>query len=278
MPETEREPERKHANVAAEARRAFTAWVEETPDGCSFAQVRVRKVPGGYRVSHVEDREEEVREVYDEPREAREVARFTEGGEHRPLKSAPNLRRGWRLDLADDGALILAMNYLYPAAVVHWYLEREGRLHKTTFRETAGRQSGIYERVKHLSDRAVQEAARACCEDAVCLKRTLWDVDEGQPLEMDRGAGEIPCPEPCSVFVSFARKVRTFEKEERYADAGGLTPSEKKDLRALVSAVAEGEVDLAREAEFDEPLNVRRMRYRRLTLSPKLAEVEKEKS
>jgi hypothetical protein len=117
----------------------------------------------------------------------------------------------------------------------------------------------------------VQDAARACCEDAVCLKKTLWNVDDETPLAMERGEGEIPCPEPCSVFVSFARRVRLFEREEqRDLDAAGLSPSEKVDLVALIEAAATGEVRFAREAEFDEPLNERRMRYRRLTLAPKL--------
>ncbi|MGH3088925.1 MAG: DR2241 family protein, partial [Rubrobacteraceae bacterium] len=152
------------------------------------------------------------------------------------------------------------------------HLYRGGELRITNFRENAARQSGMYERVKHLSDEAVQNAARACCEDEVCLKKTLWDVDENAPLESERGRGEIPCPEPCSVFVSFARRVRSFEKEERYADSGGLTPSEKGDLLSLVEAASSGEVEFAREAEFEKPINERRMRYRALTLAPKLRE------
>ena len=160
------------------------------------------------------------------------------------------------------------MNYFYPAGIVHWYLHREGRLGLTNFRENAARQSGIYKRVQRLSDRGVRDAASACCEDAVCLKKTLWDVDEDTPLDIHRGEGEIPCPEPCSVFVSFARRVRLFEREKR--DPSGLTPSEREDLASLVEAAATGRVDFVREAEFEEPLNERRMRYRRLTLVPKL--------
>jgi hypothetical protein len=103
------------------------------------------------------------------------------------------------------------------------------------------------------------------------LKKTLWDVDDTTPLEMDRGDGEIPCPEPCSVFVSFARRVRLFEREKkRDLDAIGLSPSEKEDLAALVKAASTGEVRFAREAEFEKPLNQRRVRYRELTLGPKL--------
>ncbi len=227
---------------------------------------------GGYELRHVEDTgaPRENLDVHHDPRAAREIAKLTESGEYRPLKSSPNLRRGWALLAPDAAALGVAMNYLYPAGVVHWHLHREGKLEVTHYRENAARQSGIYKRVQRLSDRGVQNAARACCESAVCLKKILWDVDEGTPLEAERGEGEIPCPEPCSVFVSFARRVRLFEREEKGLSPGELTPSEKQDLTALVEAAATGSVGFAREAEFEEPLNERRMRYRRLTLLPKL--------
>lgn len=259
-------------NVAADSREAFAAWIDSAPDGRIFGQVFVRRIsPSGYSLRHSADAETEDLEVREDPRSAREIAKLTENGEYRPLKSSPNLRRGWEIRVADTPGLATAMNYLYPAGVVHWYLHREGRLDVTSFRENAARQSGIYKRVQRLSDGGVHDAARACCEDAVCLKKTLWDVDESTPLDIDRGEGEIPCPEPCSVFVSFARRVRLFEREaKRDLDAIGLSPSEREDLAALVEAAATGEVRFAREAEFEKPLNERRMRYRRLTLVPKL--------
>ena len=256
-------------NVAADSRDAFAAWVEAAPDGRVFGQVILRPdATGGYALRHVDDAHADDLAVSDDPRAAREIARLTQEGEYRPLKSSPNLRRGWDLRVADAGALATAMNYLYPAGVVHWHLYREGRLGLTSFRDNAARQSGIYKRVQRLSDRGVLDAARACCEDSVCLKRTLWEVDGKTQLEMDRGDGEIPCPEPCSIFVSFARRVRLFEREER--DASGLTPSEREDLVALVGTAATGEVRFAREAEFEKPLNERRMRYRSITLVPRL--------
>ena len=262
------------ANAAAEAREAFAAWVDESPAdrGRLFGQVLVRPAtPAGYALRHLDDADANGLRVYEDPRAAREIAKLTEAGEYRPLKSSPNLRRGWELRVEDARALATAMNYLYPAGVVHWYLHRKERLEITSFRQNAARQSGIYKRIQRLSDEGVQDAARACCEDAVCLKKTLWEVDEGTPLAMDRGSGEIPCPEPCSVFVSFARRVRLFEREKkRDLDAIGLSPSEKEDLAALVEAASTGEVRFAREAAFEEPLNERRMRYRKLTLVPKL--------
>lgn len=267
-----RVPPKPSENLAAESRRAFASWVAESPEGRKFAQVLVKREESGYRLCHIDDAVAEGLKLYETPRDAREISKLTEDGEYRPLKSAPNLRRGWLLRVADDKELAIAMNYLYPAAIVHWYLHLRGELEVTHYRQNAARQSGIYKRVQALTDEGVQDAARACCEDAVCLKKTLWDVDERLPLAMERGEGEIPCPEPCSIFVSFARRVRLFEREKkRDLDAIGLSPSEKEDLAALVEAAATGEVEFAREAEFEESLNERRMRYRRLTLIPKLA-------
>jgi hypothetical protein len=258
-------------NTAAASREAFARWVDEAPDGRVFGQVILRPTPaGGYALRHADDARVIDLQKSDDPRHAREIARLTANGAYRPLKSSPNLRRGWELNVADARSLGTAMDYLYPAGVVHWHLLREGTLSLTSFRQNAARQSGIYQRTKRLTDRGVQDAARACCEDEVCLKKTLWDVDENTPLDMERGEGEIPCPEPCSIFVSFARRVRFFEREKE-RDADGLSPSEREDIAALVEAAASGEVRFAREAEFEKPLNERRMRYRRLTLVPKLS-------
>jgi hypothetical protein len=267
-------------NVAAASREAFAAWIDEQPGGRIFCQVLIRPAPPvGYYLCHKDDAEASNLELYDDPRAAREIAKLTDAGEYRPLKSSPNLRRGWELRVGEARGLATAMNYLYPAGVVHWHLHREGRLEITDYRENAARQSGIYKRIQRLSDEGVQDAARACCEDTVCLKKTLWNVDAKTLLEMDRGDGEIPCPEPCSVFVSFARRVRLFEREKkRDLDAAGLSPSEKEDLATLVEAAADGAdgIKYAREAEFEKPLNERRLRYRRLTLLPKLRLAEPE--
>ena len=259
-------------SLAASSREAFAAWVDANPGGRIFAQVLVRPMPpAGYSLCHEVDADAAGLNLHKDPRAAREIAKLTEAGDYRPLKSSPNLRRGWELRVGDARELAIAMNYLYPAGISHWHLYREGRLETTDFRDNAARQSGIYKRVRHLSDRGVHYAALACCEDAVCLKKILWNVDDETPLAMERGEGEIPCPEPCSVFISFARRVRLFEREEqRDLDARGLSPSEREDLVALIEAAATGEVRFAREAEFEKPLNERGMRYRRLTLAPKL--------
>ena len=257
-------------NVAKASREAFVAWVDGAAEGRVFGQVLVRATATGYSLRHRDDVDAANLELHQDPRAAREIAKLTEDGEHRPLKSSPNLRSGWEIQVLSERELAVAMSYLYPAGVVHWHLWRVGKLEVTNFRENAARQSGIYKRIQRLSDKGLQDAARACCEDAVCLKKTLWNVDEKTPLEMERGEGEIPCPEPCNIFISFARRVRLFEQEERNLDAARFSPSEREDLAALVEAAATGKVRFAREAEFEQPLNKRRMRYRKLTLVRKL--------
>ena len=224
-------------NVAAASREAFAAWVNESTEGArTFGQVLIRSATPGYSLRHKDDAGATDLKVHKDPRAAREIAKLTEDGEHRPLKSSPNLRSGWEIQVLSERELAVAMSYLYPAGVVHWHLWRVGKLEVTNFRENAARQSGIYKRIQRLSDKGLQDAARACCEDAVCLKKTLWNVDEKTPLEMERG----------------------------------FSPSEREDLAALVEAAATGKVRFAREAEFEQPLNKRRMRYRKLTLVRKL--------
>ena len=169
-------------NVAAEARKAFARWVDETPEGRLFAQVLVRSLSPGYELRHADDAGREDLTVYEDPRGAREISKLTEDGEYRPLKSSPNLRQGWSLRVSDDRELATAMNHLYPAALVHWHLYREGRLEVTNYRENAARQSGIYKRVQRLTDEGVQDAGAG-----VLRRRSMSQKD---PL--GRGRGQSP--------------------------------------------------------------------------------------
>lgn len=182
-------------NVAAASREAFAAWVDEDPDGRVFGQILIRSAsPAGYYLCHEDDARVASLELYDDPRAAREIAKLTGAGEYRPLKSSPNLRRGWELRVEDARGLAAAMDYLYPAGVVHWYLYREGRLEITDYRENAARQSGIYKRIQRLSDEGVQNAARACCEDAVCLKRPSGTWTPERPWRWTGGTVRSPAP------------------------------------------------------------------------------------
>ena len=265
----------------AEARAALVAWVDEAgPGGRTFLQAHLRATgEGRYEIRHRRDAAlpHDALEVSRDPFAARAIAQVTDEGEHRPLKTSPNLRGGWALAGLDARALWTALDYLYPACALHWHAGRTGTLRVTHWRETSLRQSGMYGAVKLLDADAVRNAVRACCGDAVCLRRVAWEVDAETPMRMtDEGPPEggalVPCPEACSMFVSFARQVLKTERAPRQPLAG-LVPmgaEETKQLRALVAAAAAGTLGGVREGEFDDPLNPRRIRY----LAARLADAE----
>ena len=257
----------------AEARSALLAWVDQAGEaGRTFLQARLlRTGDGRYELRHRRDVHRSLRSlehVSSDPFSAREIAQTTGAGAHRPLKTSPNLRQGWALVGLDGPGAWTALDYLYPAAAVHWHAGRTGTLRVTHWRETAGRQSGIYSPVRLLADPAVRDTVRACCADAACLRRVAWDLDRGTPLGvLDGGAAtgdaEVPCPEACSLFVSLAREVVRVERAPRteVPGLGAVGPAEAAQLRAVVAAAADGTLGTVREGEFGDPTNLRRIRY-----------------
>lgn len=201
--------------------------------------------------------------VYEDPLDAREVATFDTDGRYRPLKTAPTLVTGWAFAPLDGHDLVRTVDFFYPATIANWHLERRGELDITHWRAAAERQTGIYDVVDELPPEAVAWAAEACCVDAQCLKRREWDLDEDVDLDVDRGEGEFPCREPCSLFIAAAREWAVLEREPTRTYEFELTPSEKAQLEALVDAVADGRVDGIREVDFNEAANRYRTRYLR---------------
>jgi hypothetical protein len=256
----------------AAARRALTEWVDAAgPEGRIFLQVRLLATrPGRYEIRHRRDAHRSLPSlgtVTSDPFAAREIAQAANGGRYRPLKTAPDLRQGWALGDLDARGMWTALDYLYPGCAAHWHAARTGTLHVTHWRETAGRQSGIYGSVKLLPDDAVRNTVRACCADAVCLRRVAWSLDEGQPLGLpDEGETDhevVPCPEACSLFVSLARKVLVLERSPRaqVPGLGALSAAETDQVREIVTPAAAGTLGATRDGDFDEPTNTRRMRY-----------------
>ncbi|MBA4156619.1 MAG: hypothetical protein H0X65_03980 [Gemmatimonadetes bacterium] len=255
----------------ARARVAFVAWVDEAgPRGREFLQIVARSTGAGrYEVLHREDADHpgDGLLTHTDPYAARPIAQTTASGDHRPLKTAPNLRTGWRIADLDASGLCVVLDYLYPACLAHWYSGRTGSLRVTHWRETANRQSGIYSPVQLLSDQAVRDTVWACCDDSVCLRRVAWRIDETTPLGVspdapDRGA-DVPCPEACSLFTSLARTVLTLERSPRdeVPGLGALGTREVEQIREVVGAAAGGTLGVIREGDFAEGANARRIRY-----------------
>lgn len=267
------------------ARQALVEWIDAAGDaGRVFLQVRLlRTEEGRYEIRHARDAGHPIPSlgtVTSDPYAARFVAQMTEAGEHRPLKTAPTLRGGWALVDLDERALWTALDYLYPACALHWYAGLAGTLRVTHWGEVATRQSGIYGAVKLLPAEVVRNTVRACCGDAVCLRRVAWEVDAETPLDLAsegevEGDALVPCPEACSMFVSFARQVLVLERSPRreLPGLGRLGAEEVEQLRQITAAAAAGTLDAAREGEFGEPTNARRMRYLALRLAEEKARI-----
>ncbi|MEZ0389341.1 MAG: CbiX/SirB N-terminal domain-containing protein [Verrucomicrobium sp.] len=155
---------------------------------------------------------------YASPVDARNLALYDDAGQFRPLKTAPTLRRGWQIALADDKDLRLALEFLYPAEAgmhAHW---QSGRLQPVHLRETLGRQTGMYRFANKITDEQAQEMIACNCDaETKCLRRITWGLTAEQPLTLIEenkrpshvSAGEIPllCVEACTHIVSAAREV-----------------------------------------------------------------------
>ena len=268
-----------------DARRALVEWIDAAEEaGRIFLQVRLlRTGDGRYEIRHARDVHRSIlslETVTSDPYAARFIAQMANGGEHRPLKTAPNLRQGWALVDLDARSLWTALDYLYPACALHWHAELAGTLRVTHWREVAARQSGIYGAVKLLPADVVRNTVRACCGDAVCLRRVAWNVDADTPLGLPSEGGTagdalVPCPEACSMFISFARQVLVLERAPRHElpGLGRLGVEEIDQVREIATAAAAGTLGAAREGEFSEGTNSRRMRYLALRLAEEKARI-----
>lgn len=238
------------------------------PRGWGQLSITARLGQDGHReydLCHQDDdgTDPEALDRYADPLDARQLAKFDDRDRYRPLKTAPTLRTGWVFAGLGPRALVRAVDFFYPATVANWALERRGDLDVSHWRETAGRQTGIYDVVDELPPAAVDRAAAACCVDSQCLKRRRWEFDHERSLDVDPGDGEFPCREPCSFLIAAAREWALLEREETRRYEFELTPSERDQMAAIVDAVADGRIDEIREADFEDPANRYRARYLR---------------
>ncbi|RRJ30386.1 DR2241 family protein [Halocatena pleomorpha] len=201
--------------------------------------------------------------VYHDPLDAREVAKHDDDGRYRPLKTAPTLQTGWAFTDLNGRALLRTIDFLYPATVHNWYLERHENLDVSHWRETAQRQTGIYDLIEELDGEQLEWLTEACCVDSQCLKRRQWDESADEPLDTPRGDGVFPCREPCSLVIAVARKLTLLEREQTHEYTFELTPSEKEQLETLIDTVADGHTEEIREADADNGANRYRARYLR---------------
>ncbi|MBN8710815.1 MAG: hypothetical protein BGO12_16705 [Verrucomicrobia bacterium 61-8] len=173
------------------------------------------QVTPDFSLSHREDAGKDDLEVSTDPWKALEIARYDDGGRYRALKTAANLRHGWRLQLADSSEVLTALDFFYPAAIGMMVAHQAGNLTATPLRVTLERQSGMYAVVRKLNgEQAVAVVSRLCCGAVPCLRRKIWSLTcDGPPLESvtrnTPGQREVPllCSEACNLFVAAGRHV-----------------------------------------------------------------------
>ena len=211
-----------------------------------FAQVLIRRDGTGFELRHEADcalAADRLR-LADE-KEIRALAQFTAEGAFRPLKSAPNLRGGWRIVVKDERSLGTALSHLYPGAVADWFAARSHQLPVTCYRDFTSRQTGMYRITTSLDDATAAAMMRACCHQNFCLKHRLWTVGSESCDEPGKKS-VIPCLEPCAVLLEFARKSARWQQQG--TEQGGV---------AAENVWSGGKV----ECDFDDQQNPRRLRY-----------------
>jgi len=178
----------------------------------------------GFRLFHSDDRNSlsEAR-VYRCVTDARELAKYDRSGNYRPLKGAPNLSRGWVLELADLNSLKQAVDLFYPGAIGAFLAYRRGEAKRVPFRETLNRQTGMYRIAQKITTSEAEELIRTHCgSEEKCLRTILWQIEPNHPAnffpdsksdpafdQTGRGRCALPflCLESCNLAVAAARRV-----------------------------------------------------------------------
>lgn len=199
---------------------------------------------GAFALTHREDAARDDLAPHANTDEAAELTRFDDARKYRPLKTAPNLRHGWRLTVPDLGALSLALDLFYPGRLAAFLAWETGKLVTTPFRETLQRQTGMYRPAAKISDEEANRLVGSFCRsDGGCLRTILWKRDrEGTPASTllppekfdpahdQTGLGQptIPllCQEACNLLVAEARKI-----VKCGASADSVIPSEAEEPR-----------------------------------------------
>ena len=188
---------------------------------------------GGFFLSHRDEKDRQDLHGARGAEQAAEIAKFDDGGNYRPLKTAPNLCHGWRLEVATLDDLRRALDYFYPGRLAVFAAWKSGRLRTTPLRDTLDRQSGMYRVAAKISDDQIDcVVGDFCRSDGGCLRTILWKRDEQgtvastklPPEKFDpafdqvraptRSRSTIPataipllCQEACNLLVAECRKV-----------------------------------------------------------------------
>jgi sirohydrochlorin cobaltochelatase len=202
-------------------------------DSSCIGQILIRRTGGGrFVLCHRDDEDRNDLQVFQDSEDVVELARYDDAGNYRPLKTAPDLRHGWRLEIADFSKLRRALDYFYPGRLAVLAAWKGDRLTTIPLRQTLNRQSGMYRVAAKISDQQINDLVGSFCRSGGgCLRTILWKRDAGgalpstklPPEKFDiasdqarrpgssspatRRAIPLLCQEACNLLVNECRKV-----------------------------------------------------------------------
>jgi sirohydrochlorin cobaltochelatase len=188
----------------------------------ALGELEFAETSNGYILYHSADRNSlEKARVYHAIEDARQLAKYNSSGAYRPLKGAPDLPRGWLIELTNVENLKRALDFFYPGAIGAWLAYQAGTAHPVCLRQTLNRQTGMYRVTRNLTDDQAQNLVmEACRSDGRCLRTILWGIRENESPDFlpssksdpavdqtgqNRAALPFLCLEACNLFVATAR-------------------------------------------------------------------------
>src|SRR5213083_2474745 len=146
-----------------------------------FGEILIHKTTSGrFVLSHRDDESVDHLQTFRNAQDSIEIAKYDDAGNYRPLKTALNLRHGWRLELDTLEELRRALDYFYPGRLAVFVAWKTGHLQTTQLRETLQRQSGMYRVAAKIADEQINDIVGDFCRsDGGCLRTILWKRDRG---------------------------------------------------------------------------------------------------
>lgn len=219
----------------------------------TWGQVLVRREGGDFLLRHQDDRDLGVADLREVTAEAlRALADRTAAGAFRPLRTAPDLVRGWVCRVADVGALAAALEQLYPGTLADGWAWQEGKGAATDLATVIDRQMGRGRSLRRLSPAALATTTGIVCSAEACVRHRRWTAD-GLPADDGTGKSGIPCLEPCPLWLKFAGTCARIED----SDSVGLELA-ADDLRTIVAAlrwVQSNPPEEVQRGDVDAPLH-----------------------
>jgi sirohydrochlorin cobaltochelatase len=203
-----------------------------------LGQILVQEGGDNFVLSHRDDDARNPSDMFRKAEDVIEIAKYDDAGNYRSLKTAPDLRHGWRVELGTQEELKRALDHFYPGRLAIFAAWQRGQLRTTPLRETLDRQSGMYRIAAKISDIQIDDlVADFCRSNGGCLRTILWKRDQQgaiasakltkqkfdptwdqtrdliEPGAPTPATGTAPatvpllCQEPCNLLVAACRKV-----------------------------------------------------------------------